>query len=207
MTPEEIKEYYQKLLILQYVNLPKARGTVGAFVEESIADSVIAEVRDAFDIDSAIGAQLDILGEYRGVSRFVFGFSLTKSFFAMPRSTSPNLSTYFGFAPHGALAAEISWYFLRYQDITSVVYRMNDQEFRTVIKFVTKTQSSFLSIADIDDILLEFFGNFATLVDNGNMTITYNDSPADPNANLFSLIEQSNNLPRPAGVTMSVTRT
>lgn len=205
MTPAEFKEYYQSLLIMQYFNLPKAKATIEAFVGEVVADNVALETRDAFDVDTAIGAQLDILGEYRGISRTVYSFSAGKTFFSMPSYSSPNLPSFKGFALYGASESDVSWYFIRYQDISSSGYSMTDSEFRAVIKFKAKVDSAFLSLSEIDDILLDFFGNFATLTDNGNMTITYNDSPSDPKSNIFNLINQIGILPRPSGVSVSIT--
>lgn len=60
--------YYSNLLILQYHNKPKAKATI----ENTVAllpDDLILEVGEGFDIETAVGKQLDILGEYAGVDR------------------------------------------------------------------------------------------------------------------------------------------
>jgi hypothetical protein len=205
MTPDELKEYYANLLIIQYFNRANARAMVKAFSGEVIADNVIPAVRDAFDLDTAVGVQLDVIGQYRGVSRYVFNFDLSKDYFDWPDYSTSDPSTFFGFAEYSASDATINWFFLRYQDASAVSYTMNDQEYREVIRFRATTDSSFLSVKDIDDILFAIFGTQVTLIDNLDMTITYNDPLTDPNINLFTLLDESGSLPKPAGVAVSVT--
>lgn len=62
------KEYYSNLLILQYHNKPKAKATVEATVD-LLPDSLIQEVTNGFDLNTAVGKQLDILGKYIGLDR------------------------------------------------------------------------------------------------------------------------------------------
>lgn len=61
-------EYYSNLLILQYHGKPKARATIEKTVG-LLPDSLIQEVINGFDIQTSVGKQLDILGEYVGVDR------------------------------------------------------------------------------------------------------------------------------------------
>lgn len=75
MTTQEIVDYYVNLLIQQYINLSKARGTIEAFVTDTIMDQLPNSVNDAFNIDSAVGAQLDIIGKYVGQTRFNYTFT------------------------------------------------------------------------------------------------------------------------------------
>lgn len=60
--------YYSNLLILQYHNKPKARATIEA-TTDLMPDNLIQGVINGFDINTAVGKQLDILGEYVGVDR------------------------------------------------------------------------------------------------------------------------------------------
>lgn len=60
--------YYSNLLILQYHDKPKAKATIEAVVS-LLPDDLIQEVTNGFDIETAVGKQLDILGEYIGVDR------------------------------------------------------------------------------------------------------------------------------------------
>lgn len=69
MTTLEIAQYYANLLIMQYVSKPKAYATIKAYVTPVIMDQLPTQVQDAFDPATAIGVQLDTLGEYVGITR------------------------------------------------------------------------------------------------------------------------------------------
>jgi len=75
MTVSEIVQHYIDLLILQYRNKPKAISTIDAFVTPVIMDLLPQQLQEAFNIETAIGKQLDILGKYIGVERRVLTFS------------------------------------------------------------------------------------------------------------------------------------
>jgi hypothetical protein len=75
MTTQEIIEYYSKLLIIQYATKPKAVGTVQSLVGLVVMDQLPAQLRDAFNIDTAVGVQLDVLGKYAGVTRAALDFT------------------------------------------------------------------------------------------------------------------------------------
>lgn len=61
--------YYSNLLIMQYHSKPKAKATIEACVS-LLPDDLLLEVLHGFDIGTAVGKQLDILGEYVGVDRY-----------------------------------------------------------------------------------------------------------------------------------------
>lgn len=61
--------YYSNLLIMQYNGKPKAKATIEACVS-LLPDDLLLEVLNGFDIETSIGKQLDILGEYVGVDRY-----------------------------------------------------------------------------------------------------------------------------------------
>jgi len=75
MTTQEIINYYADLLILQYRDRPKAYATMQAVADPFVMDQLPAAVQSAFDINTAVGVQLDLLGKYAGVSRVVNTFN------------------------------------------------------------------------------------------------------------------------------------
>lgn len=75
MTAEDIVKYYADLLILQYLGQPRAYETIKTVVRPVIMDQLPTQVQDAFNIGTAVGAQLDIIGTYVGVSRSGYGFT------------------------------------------------------------------------------------------------------------------------------------
>lgn len=64
-----IDDYYANLLIMQYHNKRKAQETIKSSTR-SIPDTLIQEIINGYNIETAIGAQQDLLGEYLGVDRF-----------------------------------------------------------------------------------------------------------------------------------------
>lgn len=85
MTTEELVQYYANLLIVQYLGKDKAYATVSTSVRPIIMDQLPLQVQNAFCIGEmiiggvtypgAVGAQLDILAKYLGVTRN--GYDLT----------------------------------------------------------------------------------------------------------------------------------
>jgi hypothetical protein len=69
MTTVELIEYYAKLLILQYLQKPKAYATIQTLVAPVLMDQLPVAVQNAFSVDTAVGVQLDLIGKYVGVSR------------------------------------------------------------------------------------------------------------------------------------------
>ena len=78
---ENLLDYYQNLLIIQYHDKTKARGTIRVLVDATMIYDVLVMIRDGFDIDAAIGKQLDILGKYIGSDRVITGTAFTRDYF------------------------------------------------------------------------------------------------------------------------------
>lgn len=192
---DALTKYYINLLIIQYIAKPRARATVGTFVQEVVAGQIVAQVRDAFDLDTAIGFQLDILASYRGATRIVFGLDIGKNYFSMPFYGDPDVGFY-GFAFYGDSP---TWYWLLYADNNAPIYAMNDDELRRLTKLRAKTQSRLLSMKEVDAIIFEFFGFNLSITDNGDMTVTYTHNPGDTD-NLFKIAKGTDSLPRACGV-------
>lgn len=74
MTTQQLIEYYSNLLILQYHDKTKAVATIEAQVAPVIMDQLPTTVENAFNLLTAYGAQLDVLGTYVGVTRTGSGF-------------------------------------------------------------------------------------------------------------------------------------
>lgn len=85
MTVSELTEYYASLLIIQYANKPKAKAMIKKVIEELVpfdavtGELLVLELRDAFNIETAVGDQLDILDKYIGVGRNYDGSLLSDS--------------------------------------------------------------------------------------------------------------------------------
>jgi hypothetical protein len=75
MTTTELAEYYAGLLIIQYIGKLKAYATVRDTVYPILVDQMPLQVQDSFDIETAVGVQLDTIGKYIGASRYGYGLS------------------------------------------------------------------------------------------------------------------------------------
>jgi len=195
----DFEGYYANLLILQYKK-PKAMATIKALSRAAIADRITESVRDAFDIDTATGHTLDILGKYVGAQRTTYGVGATKEFFEfLEYGDTPDGGI--GFAEYGD--DPVSGLFLFYGAATRTAYALSDDEFRRVIQFLAKANAMFLSMEGIDDLLHDTFEDKVFLIDNEDMTITYHHDSTDTDT-LFSILEDAGFLPKPMGVSMSV---
>ena len=102
-----LTEYYKDLLIIQYNDKTKARDTIGLLVGNEMIYDLAVAVRDGFDIDTAIGAQLDILGKYIGSDRIVTGTEFTRDYFGYAAYNDTTFvfksyTTYPTFVPNGS---------------------------------------------------------------------------------------------------------
>jgi len=61
--------YYVARLIFQYANLPNAQRMIALMTKQALGDDILTQIQNAFDLNTAVGYQLDILGKYIGVTR------------------------------------------------------------------------------------------------------------------------------------------
>lgn len=65
----EIRDYYANLLIVQYHGKPKASETIKLLADTATGDGLIGKVFDSFNLDNAVGVQLDTIGSFVGSDR------------------------------------------------------------------------------------------------------------------------------------------
>lgn len=159
MTTQEIIDYYANLLILQYHEKPKAFATIQALVKGIIMDQLPTAVQNAFDINTAEGVQLDVLGKYVGVSRTAYDF------------TGP---------------------------IT-----LDDDDFRTMIKIGIIKNGFGSSLAEIQELIWQFFDGSLLVFDFQNMRMGYFFDSAIGSRPLAEVFVRSNFLPKPMGVQLA----
>lgn len=74
-TNQELIDYYADLLIIQYLGKPRAYATIQAQAKPLIMDQLPLSVQAAYDVEEAVGVQLDILGKYIGAVRTALTFT------------------------------------------------------------------------------------------------------------------------------------
>lgn len=200
MLTDALISYYVNLLVLQYKTLPNAQGTIAALVTQEIANQIYSQVLNGFDLDTAIGAQLDILASYVGAPREIFSYDPTIPYFALYSYTTTPPSNV-GFASYTDTTAPVdNWLSYTTSETTFV---LSDGQLRQLIQYLIVLHMDPHTLSSIDILLQTFFGNYCTLTDNQNMTVQYTHLSSDPGT-LFGIVNELDLLPHPAGVSISV---
>lgn len=171
---DSIINYYVNLLIIQYHNKTNAQATITALMEQVVANGVYFDVIDGYNVDTAVGVQLDIIGKYVGVDRYFTGQDFTDFFAFIEYDTDPayGLDGRIGFCDYSDIGVKTGKW-LTYDDIVSNTYSLPDDEFRKLIKLKILSNNSNYSDKEIDDGLFAIFGYAVSAVDNYDMSMTY----------------------------------
>lgn len=162
---QDVKTYYADLLILQYRNKPKARETIKIGADIYLGDGIIFQLQDILDIDTAVGAQLDIIGKILDCPRVVQGIYNDMIFFQFyDGADSVGFSTVGN--PQGGNFRTI-------QNYNQSEYSLPDDDYRFLLKFKSAVNVMRGSERGIDDALWNVFQGDVLLKNNHNLTITY----------------------------------
>lgn len=162
---QDVKTYYADLLILQYRNKPKARETIKIGADIYLGDGIIFQLQDILDIDTAVGAQLDIIGKILDCPRVVQGIYNDMIFFQFyDGPDSVGFSTVGN--PQGGNFRTI-------QNYNQSEYSLPDDDYRFLLKFKSAVNVMRGSERGIDDALWNVFQGDVQLKNNHNLTITY----------------------------------
>lgn len=194
-------DYYENLLIIQYAEKPKAKATARLLTETILADGIFLDVRDGYNLQNAVGVQLDTIGAWVGIDRFYTSNEFTSDYFgfadAVTLSPSANIV---GF--DDAAAPDKSGFFLDAEEVISTQLQLNDASYRTLIELKIVQNNSNHSFGDISTKLYQFFGDTLRVKDNYDMSITY--FIGDTSSSLLRAALQKNVLPKPAGVRLEL---
>jgi hypothetical protein len=195
---QEFIDEYSKLLILQYYNKPKARAEVEAMSSHfSRIFTLYDSFFDAFDVDIAVGDQLDIIGKIVGISRIVDNVYPKILFGFDGDSTARGFSDLFNDAVVSA----------PFKDLFESDYtpqQLDDATYRFLIKAkIAKNVASAYLVSDeritIQDVVRSVFGDGAYVIDNQDMSLTlYIGLGVD--IELLAIVRELDLLPRPQGV-------
>lgn len=130
---EELIKYYVNLLIIQYKTKPKARATIRAFISELVrAYNLIKQVQMAYDINTAVGAQLDIVGKYFGVVRKFVGLKFKYQYFSFQYMGGDDEGL--SFRIYDPEMPEAIGKFRTLNSEDTYEYDLDDEQFRIIIK-------------------------------------------------------------------------
>jgi hypothetical protein len=201
MTNAELNEYYTNLLIFQYKTKEKAPLHISALIDIIMVFELIEDIQNGFNVETAIGAQQDIIGKYLGIDRTINGIPFTTDYWGfMLYGNDPNLALYEPFMEYGDTPPAVE--FFKYGDSEDVL-ELTDTEFRRILKFRIIQANSYHSLKMVDDALFEFFGTTINAIDNEDMTVTY-DFPVSEQKTAL-ILQSEDLLPRPMGVELIIT--
>lgn len=196
---DDIVAYYSNLLIIQYHDLPKAKAMIELFVRQALVDGLVLDLEEAFNVDTAVGAQLDIIGKYVNLDRFYQGQTLT-DFFALTdynETLDPakiGLTDYTtGFAKFGKT--------ITYNDYLSNNQTLGDDDFRFLIKLRILQNNINYSHGEIDDVIFKFFGMNLFADSTGGMVMYYFYTGIVPA--ILTVALQKKLLPKPMAVRLN----
>ena len=200
---DTLKDYYSNLLIKQYYDKPNAKKTIESIVSamfpvnEATGNLLLNDVRDCYNLDTAIGVQLDVIGNLVGIDRFYKGLDLSAyTFFAFPSWNDVPVTTQTGFSLFDDYNTKVGRT-LSYNDLTSPTNKLNDSDFRTLIKFKIFLNNSDFSEKSLSDKLFELFGSDFIYQSDSNMNIFYFIS--SKYNGLLQALKDKNLIPRQTG--------
>lgn len=195
---EKLIAYYTNLLILQFKLKPKAKATIELLVAEALNDLIIEQVRDGFNVDTAIGKQLDVIAKYVGAKRSFAGVVFNREYF--------NYATYgaesyilHGYNTYTTVNPKVFPY-VDYKGISST-FQLTDSQLRSLIKYLILKNNSNGSTESIVNMLYTLMGNDVKVVDGQDMTLTYY---FNPNNSFGQFIYNLGIYPQPMGVGVSI---
>lgn len=161
---EELKSAYSNLLIVQYHDKPNAIATIKANIELLLSNMLLWKIRDCWDVDDTelcIGAQLDIIGKWVGVDRYFvgqsFGDTLHLAFVDWDNISEPTVNQ--GGLRDWNNTRVTDGDLLTYDNVISVTNRLNDDDFRLLIKLKIIKNNTIMSCKNIDDSIFKLFAN------------------------------------------------
>lgn len=203
-TLNNLLDYYANLLIIQYNGKKKATETVKVIANLILANLLILQIRDAFDWRTAVGAQLDIIGKWVGVTRDYKGsLYWGHTFLAYPKSNQlvPDDETdalQHGYSDYETFETDTSGV-LTYQSLGFVEQSLSDEDYRTIIGLKIIKNSINHTAKNIDDAIWNYFGGQVYTTWSAH-EITYH-YPASLTT-VMEVCNYKNVLPAPTGVSI-----
>lgn len=187
--------YYVARLIYQYQR-PNAQRTIAILVKQLLADGLPWALQDAFNLNTAVGPQLDILGKYVGIPRDI-GDPTPLPFFGFVRyaggGNQNGLTSYAG-------GINVNGVFYRYGYNEANATALSDTAYAFMLLFKIGLNTCDHTLASVQVLLKELAGGLVKVIDNANMTVTYQIGPGIP----VSPATLAQYLPKPMGVGINV---
>ena len=157
----ELIKSYQDLLELQYHEKPKAREHIKTICESLIADMVLWKIQEqCMDVDVSVGVQLDIIGKWVDIDRYFKGNKYKNNkwyaYYDWDEKDQPN-SLQGGMWDWDTSEKPNNAPFLNYDWILVIKNKLNDDDFRTLIKLKIIKNNTNATCKNIDDEIYKLF--------------------------------------------------
>lgn len=170
----DLIKYYQNLLIVQYHNKRTAKSEIELAVKTFIGDNIIPQI--IFDVDTSVGAQLDLIGKIVGLSRIAEGFAFANKYFSYDDYSDP-MSNAQG-RGYSDIGNPVDAIFKDYDEARKSIYSMTDGQYRKMIRLKILANNGIATNKYVDDSLYQIFGDGIKITDNEDMTLTITVQPA-----------------------------
>lgn len=166
----QLVAYYVERLAYLYQK-PRAQATVAAWGNQVMADSLPLSVQDAYDVKTAVGPQLDVLGKYIGLPRNI-GEPDPLPFFGFVDYTGAldNLNGFNGY--NGSPNKDAIYYSYGFAGQRNT--NLSDASYAFMMALQIILNSSDGTLFSIQNYLNTLLPGIVTVIDNRDMTMTYN---------------------------------
>ena len=137
-TLKDLQEYYSNLLIIQYNGKPKAKATIELIAQLVWSNMALIQIRDAFDWRTASLAQLEIIGQWVGVSRaYNQNNTWSNTYLSYPSygtfTVAEDDPQRGGYSDYSTFDDTIPAGVLTYKDLQANKQQLETEDYRTVI--------------------------------------------------------------------------
>lgn len=201
---KQLQEYYSNTLIIQYNSKPKAKATIEMLVRLVYMNAILMKIRDAFDWKTAVGKQLDIIGQWVVVSRIYQQNGISgKTYLAYPGWDNSTDTLQHGYSDYTTFDSDTG-NDLTYKELETLEASLNDDDYQTVIGLKIIKNNINHTAKNIDDAIWNYF--------NGQVYTTWADYEITYHypAELTTIIEvcnAKNVLLAPNGVSINLLQT
>jgi hypothetical protein len=210
MTDADLIATYVALLPIQWSGpgTPAAQATIALLAETAVASQIVGQVLSGFALTSiygqtvAVGAQLDILGQFVGARRSLPNFVLSGTYFSFLDTTLPYDAGAGGFGDT-TLGTPPPDLWLSTTQVPAAPYVLSDPQMVQLIQYLAAVNHADFTVEVIDEILFQTFGALVTVEETAPMQLTYTQDPSDTSP-LFDIINYLHAFPHPAGVEILV---
>ena len=186
---------YVQLLVWQY-QLPKAQGTIAIIAKQLLMDGLPFDVQNAYNVSSAVGPQLNVLGKYIGLQRTI-GLPVALPWFGYRTAAGGGNNNGYASA-NSSLNRNVVYYQAGFKGTRDTALSDNSYAFMMALQIILNSSDG--TLYSIQQYLNALLPGAVTVVDNKDMTLTYTITgviPVDP-AVLAAY------LPKPMGVGITI---